>query len=157
MKKIILYFLLIAIIISCNNNKDSGPDHTDKAPKTQADSLFQDIDKSHIKGMSKMAKLHQAQQNVRRALDSIAALGTNKQQTLSAYVSELNAMIVELENADSEMQKWMPEFYRNTDTLSENKKERIKYLTAEKAKASKIADDIVNGIQKADSLLKIKM
>lgn len=144
-------------MISCNNNKNSDLDHTDKAPKTQADSLFQDIDKSHITGMSKMAKLHKAQQNVRKALDSIAALGANKQQMLSTYVSNLNAMIVALENADSEMQKWMPEFYRNTDTLSENKSERIKYLTAEKAKASKISDDIVTGIQKADSLLKIKM
>lgn len=157
MKKMILYFLSTSILISCNNNKHNDHNHADKAPKTQADSLFQDIDKSHIVGMSKMAKLHKAQQNVRKALDSIASKGANKQQTLSAYVSELNAMIVELENADSEMQKWMPEFYRNTDTLSENKNERIKYLTTEKIKASKISEDIVNGIQKADSLLKIKL
>ena len=84
MKKWLLPFslLLAIVVISCNNNEHNAKAQTitSKAPKTLEDSLMKDIDDGHILGMSKMAKLHKAQQNARRMLDSIATLPAKAQK-----------------------------------------------------------------------------
>jgi len=49
----------------------------------------------------------------------------------------------------------MDEF--NMDSLTNNAKERIKYLTDEKLKVSKVKESILNSLQKADSLVKEKL
>lgn len=157
MKKWILpfTFLLTIAYVSCNNDaKHDNHSNTDKAPKTIEDSLMKDIDDGHIVGMSKMAKLHKAQQNTRRILDSIAKLPAKAQKNIQVYVSKLNDAIKDLEYADFAMDKWMTEF--EMDSAKENIEQRIKYLTDEKMKVGKMKEAILTSLQKADSLLKEK-
>jgi hypothetical protein len=148
--------LLLAIMfIACNNNK-SHDNHNlaGKEPKTIEDSLLKDIDDGHIVGMSKMSKLHRTQQAVRRTLDSIAALPAKAQDAAAGYVSQLNELIKELDYADFAMEKWMTEYYQ--DSLLNNKEQRLLYLRDEKMKVDKMKNAILNGLQKADSILKAK-
>jgi len=44
----------------------------------------------------------------------------------------------------------------NMDSALNNANERMKYLDEEKRKVSSIKENILNGIQKADSLIKAK-
>jgi hypothetical protein len=49
----------------------------------------------------------------------------------------------------------MDEF--NVDSAIDNAKERVRYLEDEKLKVNKVKDAILNSLQKADSLLKVKI
>lgn len=152
MNKILPALIFLTTIIACNNN--DGHKSSDKTPKTLEDSLIRDIDDGHIVGMSKMAKLHKAQQNVKRALDSIAVLPTKTQQTAAEYVAELNKAAEELNYADFAMEKWMTEY--NPDSSIKDKEKRLLYLQDEQMKVGKMKSAILNSLQKADSLLNVK-
>jgi hypothetical protein len=157
MKKIILPFAILFTIAACNNSdKKNGQTHSGNEPKTLVDSLMDDINKVHDNGMSKMYKLTSMQQQTRRAIDSINQLPDGLKNATASYTQTLDSLLKDLEYAEFAMDKWMPEYYANTDTLADNNDERVKYLTTEKIKASKIMEAILNGIQKADSLLKVK-
>jgi transcriptional regulator NrdR family protein len=52
------------------------------------------------------------------------------------------------------MNKWMDEF--KFDSAVNDVKERINYLGEEKLKVTKVKEAILNGLQKADSVLKEK-
>ncbi len=160
MKKIILPFIAIfgCWLISCNNSdKKQGHTHSGDKPKTLVDSLMKDINQVHDNGMLKMYKLTTLQQQTRRAIDSINQLSDGLKNAATSYKQTLDSLLKDLEYAEFAMDKWMPEYYANTDTLADNNPERVKYLTTEKIKASKIMEAILNGIHKADSLLKVKL
>lgn len=152
MKKIVLPLLLVIVAFACNNNHD-GHKPSDKAPKTLEDSLVKDIDDGHIVGMSKMAKLHKAQQNVKRVIDSIAVLPAKVQQDAADYVAELNKTMDELSYADFAMEKWMIEY--NQDSSLNDKEKRLQYLKSEQMKVDKMKNAILNSLQKADSILQV--
>ena len=152
MKKIVLPLLLVIVAFACNNNHD-GHKPSDKAPKTLEDSLVKDIDDGHIVGMSKMAKLHKAQQNVKRALDSIAVLPVKTQQAAAEYVAALNKAAEDLNYADFAMEKWMTEY--NPDSSLNDKEKRLQYLHSEQMKVDKMKNAILNSLQKADSIFQI--
>jgi len=157
MKKRIFCFSVFFtfILISCNNDaKHDNHGHSQKTPKTLEDSLMKEIDDGHIVGMSKMAKLHKAQQHTQRILDSIAKLPVQVQKNIQSYVSKLNDALKDIEYADFAMDKWMTEF--EMDSAKENIEQRIKYLTDEKMKVGKMKEAILSSLQKADSLLKEK-
>lgn len=153
MNKILLALFFLTVIIACNNNND-GHKPLAKAPKTLEDSLIKDIDDGHIVGMSKMAKLHKAQQNVKKALDSIAVLSAKKQQAAAGYVAALNKAAEDLNYADFAMEKWMTEY--NQDSSLNDKEKRLPYLQNEQMKVAKMKNAILNSLQKADSLLNAK-
>lgn len=155
------FFLPVVVVIfiaaACNNDKKhAGHSGSGNEPKTLTDSLMNEIDQIHNSGMSKMYKLTKLQQQTRRVVDSIDKLPAGLKNAVDSYKKNLDSLLKELEYAEFSMDKWMPEYYANTDTLADNNSERIKYLTTEKMKASKIMEAILNGIQKADSLLKAK-
>ncbi len=152
MNKILPSLIFLTTIIACNNNHD-GHKSSDKTPKTLEDSLIRDIDDGHIVGMSKMAKLHKAQQNVKRALDSIAVLPAQAQQAAAEYVSELNKTAEELNYADFAMEKWMTEY--NQDSSVNDKEKRMIYLQSEQMKVGKMKNAILSSLQKADSILQV--
>jgi hypothetical protein len=106
--------------------------------------------------MSKMYELTKLQQDTRRVIDSINGLGGNLPGSITSYKASLDSVLKDLEYAEFAMDKWMPEYYGNTDTLSDNEPERIKYLENEISKASKMTDAILEGIKKASALLKTK-
>ena len=160
MKKMILPVvgLVACIAVSCNNSGEKhGRSDSGNKPKTLTDSLMKDIDQVHNDGMSKMYKLTKMQQQARKAIDSINQLPAELKNAANSYKQSLDSLLKDLEYAEFAMDKWMPEYYANTDTLADNNDERVKYLTVEKIKASKIMGAILNGIQKADSLLKVKL
>ena len=152
MKKIILPLLLVVVAFACNNNHD-GHNPSDKAPKTLEDSLIRDIDDGHFVCMSKMSKLHKEQQNVKRALDSIAVLPANTQQAAAEYVTELNKAAEDLNYADFAMEKWMTEY--NPDSSVNDKEKRLLYLQSEQMKVGKMKNAILSSLQKADSILQV--
>ena len=143
-------------MFACTNIDKKHSHHSNGDPKTPVDSLLKEIDDLHVVGMSKMGQLTKLQQQAKMTVDSISKLSTKLTGPVSAYKKELNSLLRSLEYAEFAMDKWMPEYYNNTDTLADNIVERIKYLSTEKLKATKIKEAILGGIQKADSLLKAK-
>ena len=105
-------------------------------------------------GMSKIGKLHNTQKEVQRIIDSIGKLPA-AQQTVASYATSLKAVAKDLEYADFAMDKWMTEF--EMDSAINNIEQRIKYLADEKMKVGKMKEALLTSLQKADSLLKVKL
>jgi hypothetical protein len=149
-------FIIVSIVIiafACNEadkHEHNSREAAAAAPKTLEDSLYAEVDEAHIVGMKKMGKLKGALEGVKKALDSVNKLPKSKldetyQQTLIDLQEDLNY-------ANYAMDTWMDEFER--DSAKGNPEARIKYLQSEKDKVTKMRDAILNGIQRADSLLK---
>ena len=142
--------LLLLTATACNNpgNKNQGGGET---TKNLADSLMDDIDKGHIVGMGKMGKLSTMQNKVQQAIDSINKLPEKAKMAAAGYKSGLDVLLAELRSAEDGMNKWMDEF--NMDSAKNNLEQRIQYLQSEKMKVTKVKENMLNALQKADSLL----
>jgi hypothetical protein len=157
MKKVILSFIVLVVIslVSCNNPEKTHSDHANRnEPKTKADSLLKDVMEGHDIGMAKMGKLTRAEQTTRRLLDSIAKLPAKARQAAEPLKIKLDSLQKDLQYAEFAMNKWMDEF--KYDSAVKDIKQRINYLGEEKLKVTKVKESILNGLQKADSLLKEK-
>ena len=139
-------------IVGCNDAENGHG--KDNGPKTQVDSLKESVDEDHIIGMSKMGRLTRAEQTTRRLLDSIAKLPAKARQAAEPFNMELESLQKELSDAESAMDKWMVEY--KEDSMLTNVDERVKYLSSEKLKVTKVKEAILSGLQKADSLIKGK-
>lgn len=156
MKKYSFYFaaIIIIAITACNNAEKDHSGHSSNIPKTEADSLMHQVEEGHNFGMGKMGKLTRAEQTARRIIDSISKLPAKAQQQIAPLKTQLESLQKELSYAESAMNKWMNEF--SLDSAVNDAKKRIDYLTSEKIKVEKVKENIVTGLQKADSLLKGK-
>lgn len=149
--------LLCMGFTACNNADKKKDDHsgiTTETPKTTTDRLMADVRDGHNIGMAKMSKLSNMQNAVQQVLDSIAALPAKAQQAADPYKRNLNGMLEDLKSAKDDMNKWMEEF--NMDSAVNDLQQRIKYLTEEKLKITKVKESILSTLQKADSLIKAK-
>lgn len=158
MKKNILSFIIVIIAIACNNadkKQEGSSDHTTKAPKTQADSLMNDVMDGHDIGMGKMSKINKMQKEVKMVLDSIAKLPVKAKYAAAPLKVKLDSLAADLSYAEKAMNKWMDEF--NMDSAVNNIDQRIQYLAEEKLKIGKVKIAILRSLQKADSLLKSKL
>ena len=159
MKKSIFYFVFL-VTISIAGCDDAANDHKVNAkenePQTEADSLKKAVDDDHIIGMSKMGRLTRAEQTTRRLLDSIEKLPVKARQVAAPFKNKLDSLQKELSYAEMAMEKWMRELKRDSVIDNMNMEERIKYLSSEKLKVSKVKENILKGIQKADSVLNNK-
>jgi hypothetical protein len=155
MKKILLSFLLFTFIctIACNN-KDKKANAGNKDPKTLVDSLEAEVMDGHNASMAKYGKLMAMQNEAQRLLDSIAKLPAKAREAVTNLKTKLDGLVEDLGSAKANMDKWMDEY--NMDSAVNNATQRIKYLTSEKIKISKIKESILSGLQKADSVLKAK-
>ena len=145
--------LLFIAFMACNNEgkkKETGT----KGPKTQADSLMEDVMDGHDVGMSKYGKLEGSLKKVQQTLDSIAKLPAKARQAAAPLKAQLESVASDLNYAITAMDKWMQEF--NMDSAINNMEERIRYLTDEKMKVGKVKEAILNSLQKADSVLKAR-
>ena len=61
----------------------------------------------------------------------------------------------DLKAAKVGMENWMDEF--NMDSAINNMEERMKYLRDEKLKVSNVKENILNSLQRADSLIRQKL
>ena len=152
MKKLAFCTMVLPVIfaMSCGNDGEQT-----KRSKTQVDSLLDDVLEGHNIGMAKLGKLTRAEQTTKRLLDSIAKLPEKTRQAAEPLKVKLDSLKSDLSYAEFAMNKWMDEF--NVDSAIDNAKERIKYLEDEKLKVTKIKEAILSSLQKADSLLKVKI
>lgn len=161
MKKIILFGILAPALFfsACKSGDKKSEGHDDHgtngdAPQTLTDSLLKDIDDGHIVGMSKIGKLHNAQKEVQRLIDSIGQLPAAAKQKSAAYLAGLEKAVKDIQYADFAMEKWMMEY--DEDSAKDNAEQRLVYLKTEKEKVDKMKAAILGSLQQADSLLKIK-
>ena len=152
MKKLAFCTMILPVIfaMACGNDGEQT-----KRSTTQVDSLLDDVLEGHNIGMSKMFKLTKAEQTTTRLLDSIAKLPGKSRQAAEPLKAKLDSLKNDLSYAEFAMNKWMDEF--NVDSAIDNAKERIKYLEEEKLKVTKVKEAILRSLQKADSLLKVKI
>lgn len=152
MKKVFFLAVVLSVIhvMSCND-KHTGH-RKDSGPRTQADSLFNDVMDGHNIGMAKMGKLTRAEQTTQRLLDSITKLPAKARQAAEPLKAKLDSLQKDLSYAEFAMNKWMDEF--NVDSAVNNLQQRINYLGEEKLKVTKVKDAILSSLQKADSILK---
>ena len=149
---------LLLIVTACNNNaeqKTTEHPHSSEIPQTHADSLMADVMEGHDVGMAKMGRLRSMQKNVEATLDSIAKLPSKAKAATEPFKVKMEGVLQDLKSARSGMEKWMDEF--NMDSAVNNMEQRIKYLTDEKLRISKVKEDILSSLQKADSLIKAKL
>ena len=153
---IVLAFLVFVFVNACNNpaDKDAGNSKKTETQQTPADSLLENVMDGHNVGMSKMGKLSAMQNQVQHVIDSIKQLPEKTKKTLTPYKIKLDGVLEDLKSAKTGMEKWMDEF--NMDSAVNNMEHRIKYLTEEKFKVSKVKENILTSLQKADSLVKQK-
>jgi uncharacterized protein YdcH (DUF465 family) len=147
----ILVLLIIVALIACNN---AANDSTPK-PKTQIDSLMDEVMEGHNAAMAKISKLHQTKSQIQQILDSISKLPANPQKNSVRYKTLLDSAFKRLTRADEAMDKWMNEF--NMDSAANDFEKRIDYLQSEKIRVSTVKDEIINSLQNADSLIKKKL
>jgi hypothetical protein len=147
-----LLFITLAAL-GCNN-ADNNNEHNSRAkaattPKPPADSLYEEVNNLHDEGMAKTGKLRTALVQLQKKLDSLVKLPAGKID--EEYQQSLIDLQEDLNYADHAMFTWMTEF---KDTIKNDTELRIKYLQSEKEKVTKVRDNILNGLQRADSLLK---
>jgi hypothetical protein len=156
MKRILTVVVLVSgfFIISCgsNENKQDHSGHKTDVPKTAEDSLYNEVMAGHDEVMPKMGKIRGAQKEAQRLIDSIATLPVKAQAEAAVLKSKLEELVKDLSYADFAMDKWMTEF--SLDSAKDNLELRLKYLADEKLKVNKVKEAILNGLAKADSLLK---
>lgn len=151
MKSIVFATLLLATLAACNNGSEDHSQHMgNKQPKTQIDSLEQQIDEGHIVGMSKMARLTRLQQRTKAMVDSLEKLPAKAKQAALPYKQKLEALLKDLDYADFAMTKWMNEY--QMDSLVNDTKARAEYLLSEKNKVDKVKSAILNSLERADSI-----
>ena len=85
-----------------------------------------------------------------------AKLPVKARQAAAPFKNKLDSLQKELSYAEMAMEKWMRELKRDSVIDNMNMEERIKYLNSEKLKVSKVKENILKGIQKADSVLNNK-
>jgi hypothetical protein len=147
----LLLIVLSLFVFACNDAAtDKATDTNAAAQKSPEDSLYDAVMEGHDTGMAKMGKLKRTLNQIQHQLDSMvklpsAKIDANYQQALIDLQEDLNY-------AEFGMNTWMEEF--KIDSANDNKEVRIKYLQSEKEKVTKVRDNILNGLQRADSLLK---
>ncbi len=147
-----LLIFLLFLFVACNNeNKTSQPETT---PKTAADTLMHDVMDGHNEAMSRMGKLNTMEKGLQTIIDSIEKLPVKTKRALAPYKIQLDSALKNLRSAKEGMEKWMDSF--NMDSAITNMEQRMKYLADEKLKVTNVKENILNGLQKADSLLKSK-
>jgi hypothetical protein len=155
MKKIILPAIIFACLAftGCKNNPGSAKAKDTK--QQEADSLEKQVLEDHDIAMPRSMRIPKLKKEIKRQLDSIGTLPAKAREAAATFKTKLESLLNELDYADFAMDKWMVEF--NIDSAKDNLEQRIKYLTDEKIKVSKVKDAVLTGLAKADSLLKAKL
>jgi len=148
-----IIFMAFGFLAACNNT-DKKTNTGKETAKTLADSLENEVMDGHNVGMAKYGKLTAMQNEAQRLLDSIANLPAKAREAMMPLKTKLDGLVEDLRSAKAGMDKWMDEY--NMDSAVNNIELRIKYLTEEKIKVSKVKESILNSLQKADSVLRAK-
>lgn len=147
----IFYFAFY--LLACQNTSPKTEDRKDgytAVLKTKEDSLFHEVMQGHDIGMARMGKVRGYLKQIQSELDSLARIPGNKLD--ENYQEALIDLQEDLNYADYSMYTWMDEF--EADSAKTDKAKRLAYLESEKIKVEKVKENILSGLQRADSLLK---
>ena len=148
-------FVRLAIIIlflpgcSADKNKSARTNGFSVVLETKEDSLFHEVMNGHDSAMAKLGKLRRYKVELQTAIDSIKPIRQNNGSM--SYKKDLSEIYHDLLKAEEGMNLWMDGF--NPDSAKENKQQRINYLESEKIKVEKIKNQILNALQRADSVI----
>jgi len=117
--------------------------------------LMSDVMDGHDVGMAKKGRIDYMKEQAQRMLDSIAKLPAKAQEAAAPMKAKLEKTLDNLKSSWEGMEKWMTEF--DMDSAKNNLQERIHYLTEEKLKVSKVKEDILTSLRRADSVVKSKL
>jgi hypothetical protein len=136
--------IILAALTACGGNKteEERKDGFTQTATNPEDSLFKAVMDEHDIAMPKMKKLAVA----RVRIDSLAKTKPKNER------KDYESISGDLKNAEDHMNEWMNQF--SIDTLQDNTQRRIEYLSSEKVKASKVKDEVLSSLAKADSVLK---
>jgi hypothetical protein len=139
------------LILTCNDAPTDTPrtDGFSARPLTKEDSLHKEVMDGHDVGMAKMGRIRKYLAQIQQQLDSIGKLPVK--QADNQYVHALSALQQELKKAENGMNTWMEEY--QDDSAKTNETLRIQYLQAEKEKVQAVKTQILQSLQRADSLL----
>lgn len=147
-----IYLVLVTVFIfaACQSADDSSTRKNGYTPelKTKEDSLFHDVMEGHDAGMARMNVISKYLDKTKTALDSLQKLPIEKVDIL--YRQDLLDLQEKLSNAKNAMNSWMDGF--KIDSAKGNTALREQYLENEKEKINKVKDDIMKGLEKADSI-----
>ena len=150
MKKILFSAALIAIFTGCSDNaatseRINGFTHE---LKNQEDSLMQEVMDGHDAAMAKMGKLAAYRKVAVKKIDSLVKAKSADLQQTGSYKKLADG----LKSAEDEMNEWMGSF--SIDSAKNDKQRRIAYLRSEKSKVTKVKEEILGIISRADSLFR---
>lgn len=146
--KTLLYLSVIVLIYACGESSDRT-DGFSKTASSPADSLFDAVMEDHDIAMPKMKQLEKYRLELAAKADSLKKLKTSATEALQ---KDYDALSTELKQAEDNMNKWMDEFV--LDSAQDETPQRIPYLTAQKLKITKVKEDVLSALAKAESALK---
>lgn len=146
-------FLILAVVsfVACGDGGNTA-NVTDDGPKTQADSLLQEVIDGHDVAMPKMKKLERLAKESKAAIDSLAALPAAKQNDFLR--TRLQTIHTNLLDAEQKMHEWMKGF--KYDSLKDNETARVQYLQDQKTSVTIMKDAVLGSIEKAEAVLGAK-
>lgn len=136
-------------LASCAESTEDRKDGFSQTSKNPEDSLFQDVMDQHDEAMSKMGKLAGYRKQFEAKIDSLKKVKSAAKVTLENKYNEISA---ELKQAQDRMNIWMDEF--SIDSAQDNIERRLDYLQSEKSKVTRVKEEILSALAKADSALK---
>ena len=140
--KNILFIVSLILVIACGNENEEVSANT--AQQESPDSLFQQVMEEHNVAMAKVKKVRGYRAQADKKIDSL--------KKVKKPTEALTTLSGELKSADENMDRWMTEF--SLDSAQEGASEkRISYLNAEKVKVTKVKEEILSVIAKADTML----
>ena len=140
--KNILFIVSLILVIACGNENEEVSANT--AQQESPDSLFQQVMEEHNVAMAKVKKVRGYRAQADKKIDSL--------KKVKKPTEALTTLSGELKSADEIMDRWMTEF--SLDSAQEGASEkRIGYLNAEKVKVTKVKEEILSVIAKADTML----
>lgn len=142
-------FIAIMFLASCAESTEDRKDGFSQTSKNPEDSLFQDVMDQHDEAMSKMGKLAGYRKQFEAKIDSLKKVKSAAKVTLENKYNEISA---ELKQAQDRMNIWMDEF--SIDSAQDNIERRLDYLQSEKSKVTRVKEEILSALAKADSALK---
>ena len=149
MKTFIYSFLLIILAACAENSPEERKNGFSDTRKNPEDSLFQDVMDQHDEAMAKMGRIAGYREQFEAKIDSLKKLKSPTKESVEAKYKEISA---DLKKAEEGMNNWMQEF--SIDSAQGNIERRLQYLESEKAKVTRVKEEIISALSKADSALK---
>ncbi len=155
MKKAALLSTLVCslFLFACKDSGSKSAEGKDEQ-QAQADSLLDIVWDGHDVGMAKYGKLRSMKLKTEQMLDSISKLPAAAKEAAAPLKEKLDGLLNDLTTAKDGMDKWMSDFGKQKDSAMEDLPLRIKFLSEEIGRVNKVRDDILNGLARADSLIK---